>query len=262
MLMDIIMLSNQQQPSSSASSASSSSSSTVGSFRPRTKTVRFTENSTNVVANPLWLSEEDCKELWYSFHDLCAMRTEQQQGAVLNNNDNTLQDKETSKQQDCRFLLKKKESRGSEGEGAPSCCRGGVAAAGSTNNNKDKRHYHRKLTIQCVRSAYRKGMTPEKVADVSRRCSAGCVQLAALQAIHDYVAVHYDNCPPEMFVDLPPLSSIQPTFPFAMRKRRKVVVQQEKGQQQQQGGAAAAALAPAMENRHRSSPVPCKRNVC
>lgn len=186
MSVENIMLANQEQESASST---------------RTKTVRFAGKPVKIVENPLLLSEQDCRDLWYSFHDLSVMRGEHEQEGA----NNALDDKKNG-----NSSLDQKESRSSD----ELCC-----------EESHNRYYHRKLSIQCIRSAYRKGMSQEKVAEISRRCSAGCVKLAALQAIHDYVAVHHSDCPPEIFVDLPPISSIQPTFPFAMRKRRRVTQQ-------------------------------------
>ena len=225
MMMNHIMMSmdsnilpaNPQQASSSLSSSSSSPTRALGSlFRPKTKSVRFAEKPTIVVENPLLLSEEDCRNLWYSLHDLSstAMRT-----------NNSEQQQEQQDEGEIHPLDKKnqplelqKESRSSAGEASSSCC---------TSSESNKRRYHRRLTIQCIRSACRKGMSEEKLAEISRRCSAGSVQLAALQAIHDFVAVHHSECPPGTFADLPPVSSIQPTFPFSMRKRQRVVQQHD-----------------------------------
>lgn len=217
MSMDSNMLPANPQQASSSSSSSSSPTRALGSlFRPKTKSVRFAKKPTIVVENPLLLSEEDCRNLWYSLHDLSstAMRTnnsEQQQEPEVEGEIHPLDKKNQP-------LELQKESRSSAGEASSSCC---------TSSESNKRRYHRRLTIQCIRSACRKGMSEEKLAEISRRCSAGSVQLAALQAIHDFVAVHHSECPPGTFADLPPVSSIQPTFPFSMRKRQRVVQQHD-----------------------------------
>ena len=225
------MLANhhQRQQQSSSSSLSTSPRNAV-SFRPITKSVRFSERPDHVVDNLLLLSEEDCHDLWYSLHDLSVMRAEQERGR----NDSL------DKKNKINHPVEQQELR--------------RISSSSSNGESNKRHYHRKLTVQCIRSACRKGMSEEKIAEISRRCSAGCVQLAALQAIHDYVAVHHPECPPEIFVDLPPLSSIQPTFPFSMRKRRRVVVEEQEAKQQRTNGGAGATRSAAPCHSETSSP--------
>ncbi len=151
-------------------------------FRSKLKHVRFAKDSSFRMDNPhAVLSEHDCNTLWYSLQELFAMR-EEVRSAVQHQQGSNL-------------------TRGMELYGS-----------------KERQH-HRWLTIQCIRSACRKQMSHEKIAEISRQCSAGCVQVAILQAMHDYVAIY--PVPPTLFLGLPPVSSIQPTFPFSMRKRRR-----------------------------------------
>lgn len=159
---------------------------TTISSKSRRKLVRFTMDASIVLPNNeeknntlLWLSEDDCATLWYSAEELFMMR-EQVRCAVA---------EQTSEI-----------GRGMELYGS-----------------KERLQY-RWLTLQCIHSACRRSMSSERIAAISKQCSAGSVQVALLQALHDYVAVYPV---PYNVLDLPPVSSILPTFPFVMRKRQR-----------------------------------------
>lgn len=150
--------------------------------KPLARSVRFSDQATEYKSyNPLLL--EDYSRLWYSVEELHQFRVEVR-GFV----------------QDYR-LNQSQLPRGLE-----------IYSSG-------ERLQHRWMTVQCIRSALRKGMNPDKVAAISRECSACSSEIGVLQAVYDYAAVY--PIPESVLRDLPSLDSIPPTFPFAMRKRRQ-----------------------------------------
>ncbi|CAJ1955739.1 unnamed protein product [Cylindrotheca closterium] len=76
-----------------------------------------------------------------------------------------------------------------------------------------ERRLYRHKTIQCTLSAYRKNMNIEDVAKIARVCGTWNVEIAFVQACHDYFAAY-----PTKQVKLPKVSFQPPDFPFALRK--------------------------------------------
>lgn len=85
--------------------------------------------------------------------------------------------------------------------------------------SSNERLQYRWMTLQCIQSAFRKEMSEEKIASISRQCSACSSEIAVLQAVFDYAAVYFVS--QEVLDRLPAISSIRSTFPFSMRKRRR-----------------------------------------
>ena len=78
-----------------------------------------------------------------------------------------------------------------------------------------QRQKHRRLSIKCTLSAYRRGMDERNVSVVAQRCSEWNTEIAFVQACHDYC----DSYQPAMKAALPEISSIPARFPYATKKR-------------------------------------------
>lgn len=79
----------------------------------------------------------------------------------------------------------------------------------------DERLRHRYMSVQCVKSAVRRGVCPQTLATISQKCAAWNTEVAFVQACHDY-AHAYDQ---SLLSVLPKLSAISYTFPFSVKKR-------------------------------------------
>ena len=79
-----------------------------------------------------------------------------------------------------------------------------------------ERQKHKFLSIRCTLSAQRKGMSPEDIAIVAKKCTAWSEEIAFVQGCHDYYCVYE----PAMASFIPQVSRIPPEFPYAMKKRR------------------------------------------
>ena len=144
------------------------------------RSVQFSDENREYMA-PAPLMVEDFSSMWYSARELFGFRTEVRQAVQ------EYQTKERSE-----------------------------LPRGMETYVSNARSQHRWMTVQCVRSAVRKGMNADMIATVSRRCSAWDSEIAVLQAIHDRAAVYF--LPGRILRHLPSVASIKPTFPFAMRK--------------------------------------------
>ena len=78
-----------------------------------------------------------------------------------------------------------------------------------------QRQRHRRLSIRCTLSAYRRGMDERNVAVVAQRCSEWNTEIAFVQACHDYCDIYQ----PAMKAAVPQISSIPARFPYATKKR-------------------------------------------
>lgn len=78
-----------------------------------------------------------------------------------------------------------------------------------------ERQKHRKLSIKCTLSAYRRGMDERNVSVVAQRCSEWNTEIAFVQACHDYCDIYQ----PAMKAVVPEISSIPARFPYATKKR-------------------------------------------
>jgi hypothetical protein len=154
----------------------------------RTRVVRFAETTTQLDSQiPLYC--EDMKDLWYGPEELFHLR-QQTRSIVLA----------------CRMQKNADFPRGTEILGS------------------EHRLRHRRMTLQCIGSAARKGIIDEKLAEISRQCTAWSAEIAVLQAIRDFAAVY--PVPDQVRRALPSkMFKSMPAFPFAMRKRRRESVE-------------------------------------
>jgi hypothetical protein len=81
-----------------------------------------------------------------------------------------------------------------------------------------QRQKHRCLTIRCILSANRKGMSPDQISLVASKCTAWNGEVAFIQACHDYANVYQ----PSMTGLIPSATSSPPDFPFLVKKKRCV----------------------------------------
>lgn len=79
-----------------------------------------------------------------------------------------------------------------------------------------QRQKHRYMTIRCTLSAHRKGMSPDQVSLVARKCTAWSEEIAFNQGCHDYANVYQ----PSMAGLIPAVTSSPPDFPFLVKKKR------------------------------------------
>ena len=73
---------------------------------------------------------------------------------------------------------------------------------------------HKHMTVQCIVSAYKKGMSPREIAAMARVCSNWNGEVALLQACHDYFDVHQPN----LASNFPRVPSTPPKFPFELKR--------------------------------------------
>jgi hypothetical protein len=77
-----------------------------------------------------------------------------------------------------------------------------------------ERQLNRHKTIQCILSAYKKGMKPDDTAKIAKICAAWSEEVAFVQACHDYCNVYQ----PTMKGQIPQISNTPPEFPFTLRR--------------------------------------------
>jgi hypothetical protein len=79
-----------------------------------------------------------------------------------------------------------------------------------------QRQRHRYMTIRCTVSAHRKGMSPDQISLVARKCTAWSQEIAFIQGCHDYANAYQ----PSMAGMIPAVTSSPPDFPFLVKKKR------------------------------------------
>lgn len=77
-----------------------------------------------------------------------------------------------------------------------------------------QRQKHRYMTIRCTLSAARRGLSPDQIESVSRKCTKWNEEVAVLQACHDFCHVYN----PQMASTIPSANSSPPEFPFAVKR--------------------------------------------
>lgn len=80
-----------------------------------------------------------------------------------------------------------------------------------------ERQLQRHRTIQCIVSAYKKGMATERTAEIAQKCSAWNRDVAVLQACHDFFEVHQPD------LTLPHIDNTPPEFPFQLKRAANTV---------------------------------------
>lgn len=79
-----------------------------------------------------------------------------------------------------------------------------------------ERQKHKFMSIRCTVSASsRRGLQPDQLASIAKRCTTWNQQNAFLQGCHDYCNVYN----PAMASCIPKMTNTPPEFPIAMRKR-------------------------------------------
>ena len=81
------------------------------------------------------------------------------------------------------------------------------------------RQLHRHKTVQCIVSAYKKGLSSHQTMMMSQRCSSWNVEIALFQACHDYYEVHQQHS--GMISPLPVELNTPPPFPFELTRIKK-----------------------------------------
>ena len=86
------------------------------------------------------------------------------------------------------------------------------------------RQRQRHLSLRCIASACRKGMTPDDVAEVAEKCNEWAQKNAFVQACHDYAQVYQ----PHMAAMIPSLTSLPgPQYPAAwVSEKRRVSLEE------------------------------------
>lgn len=137
--------------------------------------VRFSAAVASAPANPL--AFEDLKEFWYSPNELCVFKME------------------------ARHLA-----------------RGGATSLEDLRgleHTSPQRQKHRYMTIRCTLSAARRGMSPEDISSVARKCTQWNGEIAFVQACRDYAQIYS----PQMMAVIPQIRDA-PEFPFAVKSKR------------------------------------------
>jgi hypothetical protein len=159
------------------------------SFLIPTKRVRFSPTVCATAPGPLLF--EEVKDLWYDRSELTAFKSRARKAVSESRKANDLSTTTTT-------TTTSLDLRGLE------YC-------------TDERQKHKFMAIRCIISASsRRGLQPDQLGSIARKCSAWNQQNAVLQGCHDYCNVYN----PVMVKSIPQLDNTPPEFPIAMRKRK------------------------------------------
>ena len=195
-------IANEEQQERHRNNMTSDSSSAIvleGRPQRRKKCVRFAP--TVSVSTPLDpTSIEEIQQRWYTQEDLEKFKLESREQKAMSC-------PAASNYIEGTFSSSDEE----EGEGER---RSSIVGEGIGHCCKDRMKYSR-MTIHCILSALKKGVSQTTLVAIATRCNAWTIEVAMMRAAQNYVSVYH----PSM---LPTLSAIPkiPKFPYSMMKRK------------------------------------------
>lgn len=155
---------------------------TPGNHQQRRRKVRFADQVETSSPGPL--EKEELKTLWYDRKEISNFKIQARQLVLAC----------------CKNKRKLQRSEINELRGLESCT--------------VERQLHRHRSIQCTLSAYKRGMSTEDVSRIYESCTEWNVEIAWVQACHDYCNIYR----PEMIPSIRYISNVPPKFPFALKR--------------------------------------------